>query len=314
MKNKVIVTGGAGFIGSHLVGALLSEGHSVLVLDDLSTGKISNLPEDPNCRLIEVDIVDERSLARIFEAEQPSHVYHEAAIASVQKSIHDPERTSAVNDQGAKHVFELAVHVGAQQVVFASSAAVYGDDPIIPKSEKFEPTPISPYGFQKWQNEKDAARLALKGDTRFTALRYFNVFGPKQDPRSEYSGVISIFVDKILKGSPITIYGNGEQTRDFVNVKDVVQANLVVRSVASAFDVFNVGTAKETSLLTLAEHLYSIIDRVQEIHFCEPRSGDIRRSVADISRIMSETNYSPNVPIIVGLQGLVSAVQSENNG
>ena len=312
MRN-VIVTGGAGFIGSHLVSSLLSEGCRVVVLDDLSTGKIANLPNDPHCHLIEVDIVDELALARIFESERPNLIYHEAAIASVQKSIFEPERTSAVNDHGAKHVFELAVHVGAEQVVFASSAAVYGDDPRLPKSEKFEPTPISPYGAQKWQNEKDAFRLSKKGVTRFTGLRYFNVFGPRQDPKSEYSGVISIFVDKILHDKAITIYGDGEQTRDFVNVADIVLANLSVRKAPSFMNVYNVGTAQETSLLDLAGHLYTIEGRDKSICFELQREGDIRRSVADIGLIMSETSYLPKIHIIQGLSGLVSAVKLNYN-
>jgi len=313
MSHNIIVTGGAGFIGSHLVCALLSAGHRVVVLDDLSTGKLTNLPVHPNCHFIEVDIVDELALARIFESERPSLVYHEAAIASVQKSIHDPVRTSSVNDYGAKHIFELAVHVGSEQVIFASSAAVYGEDERLPKLETFEPTPLSPYGVQKWQNEIDAVRLAKKGRTRFTALRYFNVYGPKQDPQSEYSGVISIFVDRILQNKPITIFGNGEQTRDFVNIADVVQANMVVQELPSNVDIFNVGTAKKTSLIDLAKHLYSIENRIENIVFQPKREGDIRHSVADIGLLMSKTVYFPNVHILQGLQTLVSAVKSQRN-
>ena len=312
MKN-IIVTGGAGFIGSHLVKALLLDGHRVVVVDDLSTGKSSNLPSHPNCHLFEVDIVDELALAHLFESERPSLVYHEAAIASVQKSIHDPVRTSAVNDQGAKHVFELAVHVGSEQIVFASSAAVYGEDPRLPKRETFEPTPLSPYGFQKWQNEKDAARLAKKSGVRFTALRYFNVYGPQQDPQSEYSGVISIFVDRILNDLPLTIFGDGGQTRDFVNVADVVQANRSVQRAGGGFNVFNVGTAQETSLLELVHHLYMIENQAPNVVFQPRREGDIHRSVADIGQLMSKTDYSSNVHILQGLQALVSAIKLKNN-
>lgn len=313
MKN-IIVTGGAGFIGSHLVKVLLIDGHRVVVVDDLSTGKVSNLPSHPNCHLVEMDIVDEMALAHLFEAERPSLVYHEAAIASVQKSIHDPVRTSAVNDQGAKNVFELAVHVGSEQVIFASSAAVYGEDPRLPKRETFEPTPLSPYGAQKWQNEKDAAHLAQKCDVRFTALRYFNVYGPNQDPQSEYSGVISIFVDRILNGLPITIFGDGGQTRDFVDVADVVQANQAVQRVEANFDVFNVGTSQETSLLELVHHLYTIENQAPNVVFQPRREGDIHRSVADIGHLMSKTDYSSKVHILQGLQSLVSAIKLQHNG
>ncbi len=309
MSKNILVTGGAGFIGSHIVEEAVNRGYNTLVLDDLSTGKKENLehlPQD-SYRLIQGDIRDNNLINQVFKDNAINCVFHEAAIASVQKSITDPENTYSINVEGTRNVFEAAVDHGVERVVFASSAAVYGDDPKIPKVEDMSPKPISPYGEHKLENEKMAAKLSLKGSTKFVALRYFNVYGLRQDPASEYSGVISIFINRILSGQKITIYGDGKQTRDFVYVKDVVAANyLVAEKIARGFAIFNVGTGLQTDLNELVGIIFSLSSNVDNIKYELSRAGDIRHSLADIINLRRETGYKFDYEIKNGLSQLIS--------
>ena len=221
--DKILVTGGAGFIGSHIVEELVLLDHKVTVIDDLSSGKMENIAQfdKEHVEFIKMDIRDEDAGKSLFDEKKFDVVFHQAAIASVNKSITEKEYTRSVNVQGTENIFKNAVRTNVDKVIFASSAAVYGDDPILPKNEFMPLRPVSPYGEHKMINEDMALIYSEKASTQFLGLRYFNVYGERQNPSSEYSGVISIFQNKISKGEDVVVYGDGEQTRDFVYIKDV---------------------------------------------------------------------------------------------
>ena len=301
-----LVTGGAGFIGSHLVEELLKEGREVVVVDDLSTGKVENLPESENLTFIKGSITDRELLKNLFNSYRFETVFHLAAVASVFKSVEEPVETHRVNFDGTLYLLEESKRVKVDKFIFASSAAVYGDLPELPKREDMPVKPLTPYGVDKYASERYVVNSFPLYGLKATALRFFNVYGERQDPSSPYSGVISIFINRILKHlkgekTTIDIYGDGKQTRDFVYVKDVVKALLIAeRENRTSGEVFNVGTGKETSLLQLIETLKTIAGTIPPIRFLPPREGDIKRSVADITKI-KELSYSPSYSLKEGL-------------
>ncbi|MHB8744857.1 MAG: NAD-dependent epimerase/dehydratase family protein, partial [Sulfuricaulis sp.] len=247
---KVLVTGGAGFIGSHLVEKLLSAGDRVQVLDDLSTGKRANLPVNDALELVVGDIRDAGLVGRCMHGVDA--VVHLAAIASVQASIDDPIRTHQVNFDGTLNLLEAARQFGIRRFLYACSAAVYGDTAAIPVSEGVALNPLSPYAVDKLAGEYYLLHYHRKYQLPATSFRFFNIYGPRQDPASPYSGVISIFTDRLLRNLPVTVFGDGGQTRDFVYVADL--AELLARAVHGSEgvgDVINVGTGKRHSLLQL---------------------------------------------------------------
>ena len=301
-----LITGGAGFIGSHLTEELLKEGRKVVVLDDLSTGKLENLPDDPNLTFIKGSITDRELLKNLFDSYRFETVFHLAAVASVFKSIEEPVETHRVNFDGTMYLLEESKRAKVEKFVFASSAAVYGDLPELPKKEDMPVKPLTPYGVDKYASERYVVNSFNLYGLRTTALRFFNVYGERQDPSSPYSGVISIFIDRILKHlkgekTTIDIFGDGRQTRDFVYVKDVVKALLIAeKDKRTDGEVFNVGTGKETSLLQLIDTLKSIVGSTPPVRFLPPREGDIKRSVADITKI-SKLSYKPSYSLKEGL-------------
>ena len=300
---RVLVTGGAGFIGSHLVDALVARGDEVIVLDDLSSGHRENLA-GTNAELI-VGSVADMSIVR-GAVEGCALVFHEAAIASVPKTVESPLETNDVNLRGTLNVLQAAGDVGVGRVVFAGSAAVYGDDTPLPAREDAAPRPMSPYAVEKLASEHYLRVWSGLYGVEAVTLRYFNVFGPRQDPSSAYSGVISIFVDRLLTGRSTTIFGDGEQTRDFVFVRDVVQANLLAARVPGADGgVFNIARGDRTSLNDLYAHLARIAGGPERPEYGPGRSGDIRHSVADIDRARSVLGYAPVTSIADGLAALV---------
>jgi len=304
---RALVTGGAGFIGSHLVTRLLADGHTVRVLDDLSTGKRDNLAHV--AADVELVVGDVRNAALVDEVASGCEViFHEAAIVSVPASVEDPQRSHDVNIQGTLNVLLAARKRSVRRVVFASSAAVYGEDPTLPKSELMQASPISPYGIEKMTGEHYVLAWPRLYGVEGVSLRYFNVFGPRQDPRSPYSGVISIFADRALSGREVTIYGDGLQTRDFVFVDDVVQANVLAATVPLASGrAYNVARGERTTLLDLLGTIARIAGcEVEPIH-APPRSGDIRHSFADVSRARRELGYEPAVTVEEGLRQLLSS-------
>jgi UDP-glucose 4-epimerase len=304
------VTGGAGFIGSHLVERLAAQGHAVRAFDNLTTGKRENLAHVPAAELVVGDVRDAAALERAMQGCDVA--FHQAAIVSVPYSIEHPHESLDVNLRGTLNVLEAAKHTKVQRVVMASSAAVYGEEPTLPKRETMLPLPISPYGLEKLASEHYLSMWSKLFGVETVALRYFNVFGPRQDPSSPYSGVISIFVDRMLRGQPITIFGDGEQFRDFVYVANVVDANLLAATtVGVSGRAFNVGCGVETSLNELARVLGRITGRDAAPKHGEPRAGDIRESLADIAAAQGALGYAPKVGLEEGLRALVDSVRAK---
>ncbi|MFA4663239.1 SDR family oxidoreductase [Pyrococcus kukulkanii] len=295
MKNKlIIVTGGAGFIGSHIA-ETLAEDNDVVVIDNLYSGKIENVPE--NVKFINADVRDFEAIADIIR--EADYVFHEAAQISVDESVKDPVFTEEVNVIGTLNVL-MALAEGNGKLIFASSAAVYGDNPNLPLKESETLSPISPYGVTKLAGEHYCRVFYEIYGVPTVVLRYFNVYGPRQS--SAYAGVISIFMRNAIKNEPLTIFGDGKQTRDFIYVKDVVEANLLVAQKKKAEgEIFNVATGKETTVLELALKIIDLSGSSSSIVFAPPRPGDIRRSVADISKL-KKLGFSPKYTLEEGLK------------
>ena len=299
---KCLVTGGAGFIGSNLAERLLGDGVQVRVLDNLTTGFLENLkPFLGDIDFKQGDVRDLDTLQEIMVGVEV--VFHQAAVVSVPKSVEDPIETAMVNDLGTLHVLEAARRAGVRRVVFASSCAVYGDLPQLPKGEDVETRLLSPYAASKLHGETHAFLYGDLYGLETVCLRYFNVYGPKQDPTSPYSGVISIFMDRAVRGELPTIFGDGEQYRDFVYVADVVQANLLAAyrdNIAGA--IINVGTGSSVTVNSLWENISQFSGVEGEPERAEERLGDIRESVADISRARELLDYEPHYSFKEGLE------------
>jgi UDP-N-acetylglucosamine/UDP-N-acetyl-alpha-D-glucosaminouronate 4-epimerase len=311
VSRRLLVTGGAGFIGSHLVERLLREGHAVRVLDDFSTGKRENLgfagPHD-RLELVTGDIRD----ARVVEdgLRDVDGVFHQAALVSVPRSVEAPELSCDINAHGTARVLDAARRGGVRRVVAASSAAVYGDTTERPVSEATPPRPQSPYGVDKLYLEQLCALYHALYGIETVPLRYFNVFGPRQDPSSPYSGVISIFVARLLAGEVVTIFGDGEQTRDFTYVADVVEANMRAMFGAYAGPApLNVGTGGRTTLRELLQILADLVDVEPHVEYAAARAGDIRHSCADVAAIRTALGYVPRWTLRAGLEAFVAATR-----
>jgi len=279
-----LVTGGAGFIGSHLVDALVARGEQVRVLDDFSTGRWENLAAVVD--RVEVMLGDVRDVAAVAKAmEGVEVVVHLAAVASVQASVEDPRRVWAVNCGGTLNLLEAARAREIRRFVFASSAAVYGDHTDLPLREDLPPRPLSPYAASKAAGEALCTAYHASYGLPTVVLRFFNVYGPRQDPRSPYSGVISIFADRMRRGLSPVVYGDGHQTRDFVYVADVVEAVLrAAEREAAVGSVFNVAGGGRTSVLELVAVLNRVLGTHLEPTFAPPRPGEVRHSQADVRR------------------------------
>ncbi|MCL1474529.1 NAD-dependent epimerase/dehydratase family protein [Argonema antarcticum] len=306
-KKTILVTGGCGFIGSHLVEALVKRGYRVRILDNLSTGKLENIVSVPP-QDVEVLVGDVADLSTVNDAVQGcEYVFHEAAIASVPKSVNDPIGTGKVNYGGTLNVLEASRKHGVRRVIFAGSAAVYGDEPTLPKTELMLASPITPYGVDKLASELMGHCYTRTFGLEFVCLRYFNVFGLRQDPSSPYSGVISIFCDRIRQGLPPVIYGDGLQSRDFIHVSDVIHANLIVMEHPQAAGrTFNVGQSLATSLLDIARILNELsATNLQPIHN-PSRAGDIRHSLADNTALQA-LGWSSTVTVRQGLAELLKS-------
>lgn len=298
---NVLLTGGAGFIGSHLAAALVQGGHQVRVLDNLSSGRRENL----GSLAVELVVGDIRDWETVRQAVTGCDlVFHQAALVSVPRSLEEPRLNHDVNFTGTLHVFEAARQAGIRRVVYASSAAVYGDTPSLPAKESDPPRPMTPYAAAKLMNEQVAAVYNQSYGTEFVGLRYFNVFGPRQDPSSPYSGVLSIFCQAAVAGAGVTVYGDGRQTRDFVYVSDVVAANLAAASlnVDGAPLVFNVGPGAQTDLLQILAVLRELTGAALPIRHEAPRAGDIRHSCADITLARKHLAFTPQTSLAAGLQ------------
>ena len=301
----ILVTGGAGFIGSHLVERLLAAGHSVRVLDNLSTGKRENLPPHP---ALDIQIGDIRDLGAVQTAVRGvTAVYHLAAVASVQASIDDPVGTHGANLVGTLYLLEAGRHAGVTRFIYASSAAVYGDTTQLPIAESVALRPLSPYAADKLAGEHYLHFYAAKYGLRPTAFRFFNIYGPRQDPSSPYSGVISIFVNRARAGLPVTIFGDGSQTRDFVYVGDLVEVLYAALDNASMTgQTMNVGRGIECTLLELLAKLEVVLGKPIERKHDAPRIGDIAKSRADVRKLQALLGWVPQTDLQVGLARLVA--------
>ncbi|BAV77627.1 NAD-dependent epimerase/dehydratase [Pseudomonas chlororaphis subsp. aurantiaca] len=305
-NGPILITGGAGFIGSHLTDVLLAKGYSVRILDDLSTGKPNNLPLDnPRVELIEGDVADAALVARAMSGCRA--VAHLAAVASVQASVDDPVRTHQSNFIGTLNVCESMRQAGVKRVLFASSAAVYGNNGEGESIDEDTPkAPLTPYASDKLASEYYLDFYRRQHGLEPAIFRFFNIFGPRQDPSSPYSGVISIFCERAQKGLPITVFGDGEQTRDFVYVEDLV--NVLAQSLeAPQLEVgaVNVGLNQATTLKQLLEALGEVVGQLPPISYGPARSGDIRHSRANNQRLLQRFKFPEPTPMSVGLARLL---------
>ena len=298
---KILVTGGAGFIGSHVVDRLVQEGHEVAVVDDLSSGKRRNVNRE--AQFYKVDIQSPR-LEQVFRKERPSLVMHLAAQINVRKSVEDPVFDAQVNILGTLNVLEQAVKHGTRKIIFSSSGgAIYGEQEAFPAPETHPTRPLSPYGIAKLSAEHYLAYYQMISGIQFVSLRYSNVYGPRQDPEGE-AGVVAIFCQKMLGGEQPIINGNGRQTRDFVYVEDVVEANLVAIG-KEVQGVYNVGTAQETTVNELFRLLADLTaSGWKEVHG-PAKKGEQARSVVDPSKLRQEWGWDPRVSLEDGLRRTV---------
>jgi UDP-glucose 4-epimerase len=299
---KVLVTGGGGFIGSNLVRALVERGEDVRVLDNFSTGNRANLADLAG----DVEIVEGelRSYERVHAATRGVEVvFHQGALPSVPRSVQDPLTTSAVNVEGTLNVLLAARDEGIRRVVFASSSSVYGNSGELPRVETQNPDPISPYGVSKLAAERYCVSFARVYPLETVALRYFNVFGPNQDPASQYSAVVPRFVTAIADGQPVSIYGDGEQRRDFTYVSNVVDANLLAADADGVSgEVLNVATGRATTVNELADAIGALLGRSVEREEQPERTGDVRDSWADVTRARELLGWQPRIELDEGLR------------
>lgn len=309
MSGAVLVTGGAGFIGSHIAEAYLAAGWSVTCLDDLSRGKREQVP--PGATFIEADIRSKATVAAIADGKFDV-VVHQAAQIDVRVSVNDPAHDASINLVGFANVLAAVAAGKVRRVVFASSGGVvYGDPAILPTPEPTANLPISPYGVSKLAGEHYLRVLGALHGFEGVALRYSNVYGPRQDPASE-AGVVSIFVSRLLANKPLTVFGDGKQTRDYVFVRDVARANLLAGTVSVSrgdrLDVpaFNIGTGRETSVNDLAQHVGRAVSRTPLIEYALPRAGELFRSCLDVSKAARELTWTPEVSFDEGMKALAA--------
>ncbi len=309
MKDKsFLVTGGAGFIGSHIVERLLSDGaKKVRVLDNLSSGNRKNIAAfetNPAFEFIEGDIRDAEACAKVCEG--IDYVFHEAALVSVPRSIKEPEEYQAVNVTGFFNVLNAARNAGVTRVVYASSSSVYGDNETLPKREGAIGQALSPYTLSKQMDELYSSLFARVYGLSSIGLRYFNVFGPRQNLESAYAAAIPKFIANILTDKPVTVFGDGEQTRDFTFVENIVEANICALSAKDAFTAFNAGAGDRVTVNELIATIGELTGKEPIIEFTEVRKGDIPHSYADIEKARTEIGYIPKIKLREGLEKTIA--------
>ena len=299
MKNKYLITGVAGFIGSHIAEELLKRGDEVIGIDNFYSGNQENIDMlknigDEKFSFHNIDIQDLPKLEKMFKLENITNIFHLAAVASVQKSIENPVFTNSVNVLGTLNILELAKRFGIKRVVFSSSAAVYGDEPTLPKDENSIIRPISPYGYEKLMGEQYLDIFLKLYEVETVSLRYFNVYGERQDPTSDYSGVISIFENRISDDKTANIYGDGEQYRDFIYVKDIVAINLLAMEKDEAVgNIFACGTGDTTTILELFQTVAKKYGKDDlQPNMLDSRDGDIRESVCNNRKLKDILGFS----------------------
>jgi nucleoside-diphosphate-sugar epimerase len=303
LTGTAVVTGGAGFIGSHIASALTRNGLRVRVIDDLSTGHRENLEEiKGDVEFTQGSVADEQLLKKVLDGVEL--VFHEAAIPSVPRSVEHPRQSHVASVDGTFTLLLAARDQKVRRVIYAASSSAYGDQPTLPKNEAMLPDPLSPYAVAKLVGEYYCQVFARVYGLETISLRYFNVFGPRQDPGSQYSGVVSRFISALLDSQQPVIYGDGEQSRDFTYIENVIDANLKAASADRGFgSVVNVANGKRITLNQLLEELKAIVGKPEvKAEYREPRLGDVRHSLADISRARELLGYQPTVDLREGLQ------------
>lgn len=283
MSRRILITGGAGFIGSHLARRFAGEAE-VTVLDDLRSGHARNL-DGVDCRFLRGSILDDAALRQAIAGAE--EVYHLAAMISVPESVAKPAECAILNTEGTRCVLAAAVAAGVRKVVLASSAAIYGDNPTVPKLETMAPEPKSPYAETKLAGERLLEEYRLAHGLGTTSLRFFNVFGPRQDPRSAYAAAVPIFIAKALRGEPIGIHGDGGQTRDFIHVTDIVGALAYAGASREMAGTYNVGYGRSQSILALAQEIIRLTSSKSPIEHLPARAGDVRHSLASTERLLA---------------------------
>ena len=307
---RVLVTGGGGFIGSNLVHGLLEQGHSVRVLDNFSTGNRANLDDvEADIELVEGEL---RSYERVHAATRGVEVvFHQGALPSVPRSVQDPLTTNAVNVEGTVNVLLAARDEQVRRVVFASSSSVYGNSGTLPRREDAAPDPISPYAVAKLAAERYCVSASRVYPLEAVALRYFNVFGPHQDPHSQYAAVVPKFIAAVAAGEPVPIYGDGKQSRDFTYIANVVEANLLAAEADGVSGaILNVATGRSATVDELADTIGGILGKPVEKEYLPARAGDVRDSWADVSEARRLLGFEPTIGLEEGLRRTVDALGS----
>lgn len=302
MSKRILITGGAGFIGSHLT-RHFAEQAEVTVLDDLRSGYARNL-DGVRCRFLQGSILDDVALKQAIAGAE--EVYHLAAMISVPESIAKPAECAKLNTEGTQRVLDAALNAGVRKVVLASSAAIYGDNPTVPKLESMTPEPKSPYAETKLAGEKLLAQYTRAHGLGTTSLRFFNVFGPQQDPRSAYAAAVPIFIAKALRDEPIGIHGDGGQTRDFIHVADIVGALAYAGHSKDMSGTYNVGYGQSQSILALAQEIIRLTGSRSTIEHLPSRAGDVRHSLASTARLLS-AGWKPQSTVSLGLAETIAA-------
>lgn len=302
---KYVITGGAGFIGSHIAEQLSGEGHEVIVLDSLRTGFEKNL-DGLNVQFVNGDIRDKNLVEELVQG--ASGIFHLAALVSVPESLLRLDECIDINTIGTINILEAARKNNGCKVVLSSSAANYGNNPVLPKVESMIPEPMTPYAITKLDGEFYLKMYQDQWNVPTTSLRYFNVFGPRQNPQSAYAAAVPIFINKALQNQPLTIYGDGSQTRDFIYVKDVVKANILASQIGT--ETYNVALGYSTSILELAEEIIKITNSKSQIQFLEERSGDIKHSKANPSKF-NDLGFKPDHSIESALEETIAFYHQE---
>src|SRR5688572_11905372 len=313
MADRYLITGGAGFIGSHLVKHVLGAGGNVRVVDNLSTGSAKRLSQiRDSVQLVTGDLADNSVAAEVVQ--DIDYVLHQAAVPSVQRSVVDPVGTNRSNVTATLNLLETSRRAGVRRFVYAASSSAYGDTEVLPKSEEMPANPLSPYALQKWVGERYCKLYHELYGLETVSLRYFNVFGPGQDPYSEYSAVIPKFATKFLAKEPITVYGDGEQSRDFTYIDNVIQANLLaLRAPNAPGEVCNIGCGQHVSLNQLIQILEELLKVRAQVTYAPAKPGDVRHSLADTTKATRVLGYVPKIHIEEGLRRTVEALVKSND-
>jgi nucleoside-diphosphate-sugar epimerase len=304
---RYLVTGGAGFIGAHIVRRLVESGESVRVVDNLSTGQSKRLKDvRGSVEFVEGDLADEAISDEVVRG--VDYVLHQAAVPSVQRSVGDPIGTNRSNVTATLNILESCRRAGVRRLIFAASSSAYGDTEVLPKVEQMSSNPLSPYALQKLVGERYCKLYYDLYGLETVSLRYFNVFGPDQDPHSEYSAVIPKFINKLLAKESLTIYGDGEQSRDFTYVENVVEANLLaLRAIEAPGNVCNIGCGERITLNQLVSLLEEIVDVKANVNYVTSKAGDVRHSLADVTLARRLLGYEPQVMVKEGLRQTVES-------